>query len=94
MKKIKINGKVYPCRMTMGASLRFKNETGRDLSEFKTLGLAEQVILLWCIVKSACSADGVEFTMELQEFADYLDPDALHLLEDGSADEGAKKKAE
>ena len=34
MKKIEItiNGKAYPCRQTMGAMLRFRQETGREIT--------------------------------------------------------------
>ena len=30
---ISIDGKEYPCRPTMGAMLRFKEQTGKDISE-------------------------------------------------------------
>jgi hypothetical protein len=35
MKKveIKIGNEVFPCRQTMGAMLRFKQETGREVTE-------------------------------------------------------------
>lgn len=31
MKKIKIKGQEYPCRVTMGAMVRFKRESGKDI---------------------------------------------------------------
>ena len=31
--EIMINGKAYPCRQTMGAMLRFKKETGKEVTE-------------------------------------------------------------
>ena len=31
--EVTINGKVYPCRPTMGAMLRFKKETGKEVTE-------------------------------------------------------------
>lgn len=82
MRKIKINGQEYPARMTMGALLRFKRETGKDVSEVKSSDVADTVILLWCCVVSACKADGVTFTLSLEEFADALDPSALQILND------------
>lgn len=94
-KRITIKGVRYPVRMTMGAILRFKRETGRDVSEIKNTDVADQIILLWCIVASACAADNVPFNLSLEEFADALAPDALGLLEDGPDDEdGTKKKTE
>ena len=60
-KRILINGTRYPVRMTMGALLKFKQETGRDVSEMKNTDVADQVIFLWCIVAAASEADGVPF---------------------------------
>ena len=82
MKRIKLNGKEYPVRMTMGALLRFKRETGKDVSEVKANDVADMVILMWCCVASACKADGIEFPLSLEEFADSLDPSSLQLLGD------------
>ena len=61
MTKIEINGKEYPCRVTMGAMLRFKRETGHDVSKMDPTDVAELVTLLWCCIVSASKADGVEF---------------------------------
>ena len=94
MKRILINGKEYPVRMTMGAMLRFKRETGRDVSEVKRTDAADMVVLLWCMVASACSADKVPFELGLEDFADALTPEALTLLDEGEAPDGAKKKTE
>ena len=77
MTKIEINGKQYPCRVTMGAMLRFKRETGKDASQMDSTDMAELVTLLWCCIVSASKADGVEFGMELMDFADRLDPETL-----------------
>lgn len=96
MKRIQINGKEYPVRMTMGALLRFKRETGKDVSEVKSTDVADMVILMWCCVASACKADGVDFSLSLDEFADSLDPASLKLLEEESQDgpESEKKSPE
>lgn len=87
---ITINGRVYPVRKTMGALLRFKQETGKDVSEIE--GIADMVILLWCLVASACAADKVPFDLSLQEFADALEPDDLDVLNDIFPAEDSKKK--
>lgn len=91
-KRIIIKGKEYPCYMTMGAILRFRREAGYDVKDAKDV--ADQVILLWCVVKAACAAEGVPFDMSLEDFADNLNPESLRLLEDEAADGGAKKKTE
>ena len=66
MKKIKIKGQEYPCRVTMGAMVRFKRESGKDIREVK---------FVWCCVKSACNADGVEFDIAFDRFVDMLEPE-------------------
>lgn len=34
--EIKINGEAYPCRPTMGAMLRFKEQTGKEITDLDT----------------------------------------------------------
>lgn len=77
MKTIEINGKRFPCRITMGAMLRFNTETGHDVNQMQPDNVTELIIFLWCCVVSASKVDGVEFGMELMDFADQLDPEAL-----------------
>lgn len=76
MKTITINGKEYPCRVTMGALLRFQRETGKDASQIGQNDVSDLITLLWCCVVSASKADGVEFSMSVLDFADRLDPEA------------------
>jgi hypothetical protein len=73
MKKIEvtINGKAYPCRQTMGAMLRFKQETGKEVTEIGN-SISELCTYLYCCVVSACKADGVPFDLSLMDFADSL----------------------
>lgn len=75
MKKIEItiNGKTYPCRQTMGAMLRFRRETGREITDTDG-GLSDMCTYLWCCVASASKADGVDFGMSLMDFADSVSP--------------------
>ena len=54
--------------------LRFKRETGRDVTEI-TMSLSDLVVYLWCCVTSACKADGIAFGMPLMDFADSLSGD-------------------
>lgn len=62
MKKIeiKIDGKEYPCRQTMGAMLRFKQETGKEVKEIGG-NLSDICAYLFCCVASACKKDNVPF---------------------------------
>lgn len=72
--EVTINNVAYPCRSTMGAMLRFKKETGKEVTEIDTASFTELCTYLYCCVASASAADGVVFTMSLMEFADALSP--------------------
>lgn len=75
--EITINGKAYPCRQTMGAMLRFKRETGKEVTDIKSDEFSDLVTWLWCCVVSACAHDHIAFDMTLMEFADALDPEQM-----------------
>jgi len=77
MKSISIEGKEYPCLITMGAMLRFKEQTGREVSELSSGSLSELVVFLWCCIASACAKEKVEFGMSVMEFADSIEPDKI-----------------
>lgn len=76
--EITVNGKAYPCRPTMGAMLRFKQETGREVTEIDEDHLSDLCTYLWCCIASACKADGVEFGLSLMDFADSITQDEMH----------------
>lgn len=95
MKKISYKGRELPCRMTMGALVRFKRETGRDVSAIQNGDISDLVTLLWCSIASACHADGVSFDEPFDMFADSLDADVLEaFIKDlaGNADGEPQKK--
>lgn len=73
-----IGSKSYPCRITMGAMRRFKQTTGYDVNKLKNDNLDDLITFVWCCVASACAADGVEFGMDVDQFADALTPDDLN----------------
>ena len=77
MKSILINGVEYPCRQTLGGMLRFKRETGKEVTSIKEGDISDIAVLVWCYVKSACNADKVEFPYSLEDFADSIDPETL-----------------
>lgn len=73
MDSITIKGSQWPCRLTMGALLRFKRATGKDVGQLDNLSDMEDMLtLMWCCVASACKADGVEFSMDLETFCDSM----------------------
>lgn len=72
--KVNINGVDYPCRPTMGAMLRFKKETGKEVTELTNGSFSDLCTYLYCCVASACAADKVPFEMSLMDFADALSP--------------------
>lgn len=100
MKKVEItiNGKSYPCRQTMGAMLRFKRETGKEVTDMDGGSLTDICTFLWCCIVSACKADGIPFDMSLMEFADAVSPDDMSewtkSVNEGSeeSDSDSKKK--
>jgi hypothetical protein len=92
MSSVKICGKEYPFRMTMGALMRFKRETGHDVSRMDATDLTENLVLIWCCILSACVVDNVVFEYSAQELADRLEPqDVAKLVEALSAGTDEKK---
>lgn len=97
--EIKVNGKAYPCRLTMGAMLRFKQETDKEVDEIGG-SISLTCAFLYCCVVSACKCDGVEFDMSLMEFADHVSPADLNSwqnqiqdVEETAETQGEEKKS-
>lgn len=63
--------------MTMGAMVRFKKASGRDVSTIQNGDIADLILLLWCCIKSACNADEITFDTSFELFADSLDAETL-----------------
>ena len=74
MKRIEIivNGTAYPCSPTMGAMLRFRQETGREINEIEPTSFSDLCTYLWCCVASAAKRESIPFDMSLMDFADSL----------------------
>lgn len=92
--EITINGKHYPCRQTMGAMLRFKQETGREITDIEQGNFSDICTFLWCCVVSACKHDGVEFGLSLMDFADSIDPDTMTAWNDAIQGEAPAAEAD
>lgn len=87
---IEIGGKKYPCRVTMGAMVRFKHESGKDVSKMDSKDMSELTLFIYCCVKSACNADGVPLDLDFETFADSLTPESVEAFNLIAAD-GQKK---
>ena len=72
MNTIRIAGKDYPCRMTMGAILRFKQQMGYEVTAVKEESFADNLTLLWCCVASACAREKKPFDLSPMEMADAI----------------------
>lgn len=88
---IKIQGRTLPCRASMGAMRRFKRLTGHEVSAIDSGDIDESVTFVYCCVASACHADGVEFDMDIDMFADCLMPEDISEFFGPSASEPVDK---
>ena len=91
MKQIELNGKVFPCRMTMGALLRYKRMRGEDVSALRDNDLEGMVTLMFCCLQSACKADDVAFDMDFETFVDCITPADIARWNDMVASDAEKK---
>lgn len=76
--EINVNGTAYPCSPTMGAMLRFKQETGREITEINPGSFSDLCTYLWCCVVSASKREGKDFNLSLMDFADNINPDDMN----------------
>lgn len=97
--EIVVNGEAYPCRQTMGAMLRFKKETGKEVTEIDGSSFSDLCIYLWCCTASASKHEGKAFDMSLMDFADSISSEDMEAwaasLQEGKSDvpEEAEKKS-
>lgn len=91
MNTIEINGKQYPCHMTMGAMVRFKNDTGKDVSEMGN-DTVSATRLIYHMIAAASNAKGVPFEMSFEDFADNITPDQLAAMMPNEEAKPGKKK--
>lgn len=61
----------------MGAMLRFRQETGREITEINPSSFSDLCTYLWCCVASAAKREGLQFDMSLMNFADSLTPEDM-----------------
>lgn len=93
---ISVGGKAYPCRLTMGAMILFKRNMGYDVSLMKRDeqggDVEEALMLMWCCVKCACKADGVDFEMDFETFTCNITPADMQEWNEKTSAENNKKK--
>lgn len=73
MLNISINDVKYPCLMTIGAMVRFKDMTGKDVQEMDTTSILELAQFIYCCVVSACRRAHQDFDMDFETFIDCID---------------------
>lgn len=89
---INVGGKEMPCRLSMGAMLLFKQNTGKDVSEMKTDDMEDLLMFMWCCIVCACKADGVEFGIDFETFTCMITPQDVSEWNEAMASENDKKK--
>lgn len=82
----------------MGAMLRFKRETGKEITDIDPSSFTDLCTYLWCCVVSASKRDGKEFDMDLMEFADSITPEDMAewnkaIMADAESAEESEKKS-
>ncbi len=91
MKKITLDSKEYPISRTMGAFLRFKELTGKDVSQVGN-EMADVIALLYTFVECGCRIQKVEFPYNVQEFADRIDVSQMAELKKELTDSSITEK--
>lgn len=84
---ITVKGTEYPAYQTMSALRIFKKETGKEISELKAGEISEMFVFIWACVVSACRREGIEFTMTLDEFGDWITPADVAAWSSGQSSE-------
>lgn len=74
----------------MGAMLRYKRLTGREVNEEG--GLSTSLEYCYCAAASACAAEGVDFALDCQEFCDRLSPEEFQKWAAASAHGGGSSE--
>lgn len=70
--EINVNGEAYPCTPLPGAMLRFKEQTGREVTEMDQNSFTDLCTYLYCCVAAASNREHKPFDMTLMDFADNL----------------------
>ena len=74
---VTVGGRELPCRLTMGAMLLYKRNMQKDVSQMSGGYIEELLMFMWCCVKCACKADGVDFEPAFEAFCGQVSHDDL-----------------
>lgn len=72
--RLRVGGREYPAYFTMGAQRRYKNAHG-SMETPAADDIDAAITFLYCMTRSACNAEGVEFDLDEETFADRLLPE-------------------
>ena len=86
MNKVIICTEEYPSRVTMGAMIDFKRETGKDVNEIGA-DVEQLTMFMYCCVRSACRADKIDFALTFEQFADGINLEDFTAFQNGMASE-------
>lgn len=90
---LKIGKLSVAVRLTMGALLRFKEMTGRDVSQARFTDFSDLITLIYCCIVSVCRSEGKAFDLSLEDFADQVPLEEMNALAAALGDPGEKKTA-
>lgn len=78
---ITLDGKTYPCYMTMGALMLYKRLRDKEMSDIVNPTPTEAVDIIFCITMASCMAHKIEFPYaDPLELACHLTPDQLNAV--------------
>ena len=75
-----INGVTYPVIFTMGAMLRYKRLTGKEITEMDQNSLEDAATLIYCAAASGAKSKGIDFPYELEDFYDCMSMEDFGIL--------------
>lgn len=100
MKRIEVilEGKAYPCVLSMGAMVRFEEKTGKPISQMDETSVKDSIVYLYSTIEAGCQREQKEFPYDMLQLADLLTPAEFRTLVSALAggDDGgeAEKKEE
>ena len=78
---IQVGDRTYPFRMTLGAMLRFKRATGKEVTDLDDHNIEEVATLLYACLASASAADKVPFNVSFDEFCDLVSVEDIEAMQ-------------
>jgi len=99
VQEIRIGEESFPFRMTMGALVRFKRLTGKEISELNDGDIEDICALVYCCIQSSCAADKIPFEKTFLDFCDGISDkeagtfaESIRALAEGNSQPSGQKK--